>query len=99
MRSFVYSRLTDAVKGRWGRTSRSLPTARYEKNSYKPSINKACEALSLAVAARRSPAPPCHGPDFALLGKMQRLQGPASFAAGLSCANHEKSAHVLPSGI
>jgi hypothetical protein len=68
----------------------------YELRSYKPSINRAFGAFDLTAAARRSPVSPCDSSDFALLGKMQRLQVPASFAAGLSCANSEKFAHVLP---
>jgi hypothetical protein len=68
----------------------------YELRSYKSSISWACGAFDVTAAARRSPLSPYDSPDFALLGKMQRLQGPASFAAGLPCANSEKSAHVLP---
>ena len=99
MRGIVYSLLTEAGKEVRRRAARPLPAICYEIRSYKSNISRAYRAFDVTAAARRSPLSPCDGPDFALLGKMQRLQGPASFTAGLSCANHEKSAHVLPSGI
>ena len=96
MRGIVYSRLTAAEKWEAGGAARSLLAICYELRSYKSSIKWACRAFDVMAAARRSPLSPRDSSDFALLGKMQRLQGPALFAAGLSCAISEKSAHVLP---